>query len=127
MCPWYRSSIFLMSYWGLELPNRLPMTSFWNRVRSAPESWTVSLVGSASPVMTTRPPLRMASTDSWTTCSSTMSTVTMALSAPTPRVSSPTSALASSPEATLWVAPNSSAFSRLLASGSTATMLAAPA
>ena len=26
------------------------MTSFWNRVRIAPESWTVSLAGSASPV-----------------------------------------------------------------------------
>ncbi len=77
-----------MSWIGLPEPNRLPLTVFSNSVRTAPESWTVSLVGSARPVMTAVPPLRMALTASATTFSLTMSTVMIALSAPTPRVSS---------------------------------------
>ena len=56
-----------------------------------------------------------------------MSTVMIDLSAPTPRVSSWESSWASSALATECVAPRSSAISRLLASGSTAMMFAAPA
>ena len=77
--------------------------------------------------MTAVPPLRIALTAAPTTSSLTMSTVMIALSAPTPRVSSCASAWASSALATVCVAPRSSAISRLLASGSTAMMLAAPA
>ena len=57
----------------------------------------------------------------------TTPTVTIALSAPTPRVSWVISSWASSAVSQLCVAPSCSAASRLLASGSMATTLRAPA
>src|SRR5699024_1656812 len=53
--------------------------------------------------------------------------VRMTRSAIRPQLISPTSAIASSMEAQVWVAPNSMAFSRLNSTGSTATIARAPA
>jgi hypothetical protein len=69
----------------------------------------------------------MTSKPACTTSSLTMSTVTIDLSAPTPRVSCVTSSWASAALPTAWVAPICSAISRLLANGSMATMFLAPA
>ena len=77
--------------------------------------------------MTAVPPLRIALTAAPTTSSLTMSTVMIALSAPTPRVSWVISSAASSAVSQLCVAPSCSAASRLLASGSIATTFRAPA
>ena len=81
---WYSSTIRGMSWNGSPDPNRLPWMRFSNRVRIAPGSSMVFLVGSASPVTTTVPPLRIALNAFVTTSESTTPTVTMALSAPTP-------------------------------------------
>src|SRR5215468_1932715 len=77
-----------MSWNGSPEPNRLPWMRFSNRVSSAPGSSIVFLVGSARPVTTTVPPLRIAWKAFATTSEVTMPTVMIALSAPTPRVSS---------------------------------------
>ena len=62
------------------------------------------------------------------TCSPLITpTVTMAESAPWPLVTERASSVASSIVSTAWVAPNSCAFSRLNATGSTAMTFAAPA
>lgn len=62
-----------------------------------------------------------------TTSAVSTPTVQMAWSASCPRVISTTASCASAASAKVWVAPNSSAFSRLNATGSTATMFRAPA
>ena len=116
-----------MSWNGSPEPNRLPWIRFSNRVSSAPGSSIVFLVGSARPVTTTVPPLRIALNAFVTTSEVTMPTVTIALSAPTPRVSSVISSCACPAVSQLCVAPSCSAISRLLASGSIATTFLAPA
>ncbi len=100
---------------------------FSNSVSTAPGSSIVFFDGSASPVTTTVPPLRIAWKALVTTSEVTTPTVTIALSAPTPRVRSVISSCACSAVSQLWVAPSCSAISRLLASGSMATTLRAPA
>jgi hypothetical protein len=75
-----------MSANGSPEPKRLPWMRFSKRVSSAPGSSMVFFIGSASPVTTTVPPLRIAWKALVTTAESTTPTVTIALSAPTPLV-----------------------------------------
>ena len=117
-----------MSRIGLEAPNSVPFTVFWKSVITAPDRWMVSFVGSARPVMTSVPPLRMTSKPAWTTSSlDDVDGDDRLVGADAPgqlraRAPAPRAALA-----TAWVAPICSAISRLLASGSMATMFVAPA
>ena len=69
------------------------------------------------PVITTVPPLRIALNAAAISGSLTTPTVTIALSAPTPRVSSLGELLRLVVVGAAWVAPSSNALARLLATG----------
>src|SRR4051812_24239490 len=116
-----------MSYWGLHDPNSDPLIVFSCSTKSVPEMCTVSLAGSANPVMTTVPPLPITAVADETTSSSTVPTRISAASAPWPQVSSLTLVAALAASAKAWVAPNLSAVSRFSATGSTTTTYLQPA
>ena len=116
-----------MSRRGFAEPKIDPTSSFCISVRSNRLMVTSVSLMSATDVCTTRPPLPMIAIAGAMWWPRPSPTVMMHFSAMAPQVRSITSAVASSSDEAVWVAPNTCACSRLNSTGSTAITFAAPA